>query len=93
MISKKRSGAHPEQMLRITKAIVRSILEYEITIVAVAAKTNFEKLQTVYLLALRTSMRLLRSTPNHIVLFESGELPLKLRADILASKEVGKTLF
>lgn len=93
MISRKRSGAHPEQMLKITKAIVRSLLDYGITIVAAAAKTNFEKLDTVYLSALRTSMRYLKSTPNHVVLFETGEMPLKLRAEILASKEVAKTIY
>lgn len=93
MISRKRSGAHPEQMLKIYKAIVRPHIEYGLTIIGIVCKTTFKKLETVQNLAIRTSLRYLQSTPNHVILCESGEIPLKKRAEMLALKEISKTLF
>lgn len=93
MISRKRSGAHPDQMLKIYKAIVRPHLEYGITIIGTTPKTIFQKLETTQHLAIRTSLRHLKSTPNHVVLYEAGELPLKYRAEMLALKEIAKTLY
>lgn len=93
IISRKRSGAHPDQMLKIYKAVVRPYLEYGLTIIGSVPKTTFKKLETVQLLAIRTSLRHLNSTPNQVVLYESGEIPLRKRAELLALKEIGKTLF
>jgi ribonuclease HI len=93
MLVKRKNGAHPSTMLKISKSIVQSQLDYGLTICASASKTSFAKLETVHHLYIRLSMRYLKSTPNHVILAETGELPLKYRAEFLAFKEIVKLIY
>lgn len=93
MVGKRKNGAHPETMLKVAKAIVQPHLDYGLSIIAKASKTVFAKLETIQHLYIRTCMRFLRSTPNHVILAESGILPLKERAEYLTLKEIIKTLY
>lgn len=93
MITKRKNGAHPETALRIAKAIVQPHLDYGLTISADTSKTSFSKLETTQHLYIRTAMRYLKSTPNHVILAETGELPLKDRAEYLALKEISKNIY
>lgn len=93
MIAKGKKGAHPSTMLRVAKSIVQPHLDYGLTIIASASKTVFTKLETVQHLYIRTCMRYLKSTPNHVILSESGILPMKERAEYLSIKEIVKNLY
>lgn len=93
MLSKKNGGAHPQVMLQINKSLVRSHIDYGISIYGSACKTDLNRIQVAQNVGLRLSLRLLKSTPNHVVLAETGELPVDLRASILTLKETAKTLY
>lgn len=93
MLSRKKGGTHPTTLGNINKAIVRSQLDYGITIYSAACKTDLQKIEKVQNLSLRTAFRYLQSTPNHILYAETGELPFKYRAQYLAMKEILKNLY
>lgn len=92
MMSRKKGGCHPKVLQRISNSIVRSQLDYGLTIYSKACKTDLTRIEKVQNLAIRTSNRYLQSTPNHILYAEIGELPIQYRAQYLAYKEILKTL-
>lgn len=93
MLCRKKGGCHPKILQRINTSIVRSQLDYGLTIYAKACKTDLSRIEKVQNLSIRTSYRYLQSTPNHVLYAEAGELPLKYRAQYLAYKESLKTLY
>ena len=93
MLSRKKGGCHPKVLQRISNSIVRSQLDYGLTIYSKACKTDLSRLEKVQNLAIRTSCRYLQSTPNHVLYTEVGEFPLQYRAQYLAYKELLKTLY
>ncbi|XP_062535357.1 uncharacterized protein LOC134204564 [Armigeres subalbatus] len=93
MLSRKKGGCHPETLQKVNNSIVRSILDYGISIYASACKTDFNRLEKIQNLSIRTSFRLLQSTPIHVIYAEAAELPLKYRAQYLTFKESIKTLY
>lgn len=93
MLSRKKGGCHPETLQKINNSIIRSVLDYGISVYSSASKTDFNRLEKVQNLSIRTSLRYLQSTPIHVIYAEAGELPLKYRAQYLTFKEILKTLY
>lgn len=91
MICKKNEGAHPKTALKINKAVIRSQIDYGLTLYGGTAKTNLTKLNSTFNSSLRTCLRLLKSTPINVLYSESGEIPIHQRAKWLAKKEAIKT--
>lgn len=87
IICKRKGGAHPQTALRINQAIIRSQIDYGITVYGGVAKTNLNKLNSTFNAGLRTSLRLVKSTPINVLYAEAGEIPIKDRANMLAKKE------
>lgn len=90
IICKKQGGAHPQTALKINQAIVRSQIDYGITVYGDVAKSNLQKLNSTLNAGIRTSLRLVKSTPINVLYAESGEIPIKERAVLLAKKETIK---
>lgn len=90
IICKKKNGAHPQTALKINKAVIRSQIDYGLTIYGGVAKTNLQKLNSTYNAGIRTSLRLVKSTPINVLYAEAGEMPIKERAGWLAKKEIIK---
>ena len=93
MLSRKKGGCHPATLQKINNSIIRSVLDYGISVYSSSSKTDFNRLEKVQNLSIRTSFRFLQSTPIHVIYAEAGELPLKYRAQYLTFKEILKTLF
>lgn len=91
MICKKNKGAHPKTALKINKAIIRSQIDYGLTLYGGTAKSNLLKLNSSFNTSLRTCLRLLKSTPINVLYSEAGEIPIYIRAKWLAKKEVINT--
>lgn len=93
MLSRKKGGAHPTTLSQVNKSIVRSQIDYGITIYSAASKTDLQRIEKIQNLSLRTTFRYLQSTPNQVLFAETGELPLKYRAQYLTFKEILKNLY
>lgn len=93
MLSRKKGGCHPNTLQKINNSIIRSLFDYGISIYSSACKTDFNRIEKVQNLSIRTSLRYLQSTPIHVIYAESGELPLKYRAQYLTFKEILKTIY
>lgn len=79
-------GAHPDNMLKIYKALVRPYLDYSGTLIHSASKTRRNKLERLQHLSLRLSLGFMKSTPCQILNKEAIEPPLHLRRQFLAKK-------
>lgn len=86
-LSNKHIGAHPSSLLNMYKGVIRSKLDYGSTIYGIASKAQLRTLDTIHLSGIKIALGLLKNTPSHAVLAESGELPLDLRRSWLAQKE------
>ena len=85
-------GGHPQTLLMIYKAILRSTLEYGSICIASKDSRYLEKLGVLQRRALRHVTGLRQSTPNKIVLTETRDLPLEIRIKYLAYKYILKIL-
>lgn len=81
VICKKKDGAHPKTALKINQAIIRSQIDNGIRIYGVA-KTNLQKINSTFNAGIRTSLRLVKSTPINVLYAEAGEIPIKMLIDI-----------
>lgn len=87
-LTNKKWGAHPQTMLNIYKALVRSKLDYASSVFGGSPKYLLNMLNTTHLHGIRTAMTCLKSTPTNSLLSEAGETPLNIRREFLAQKEV-----
>lgn len=85
-------GAHPITLLNIYKAIIRSHFDYSSMLISTATDTRLKRLETTQYKALRLILGQLKSSPIHILNYESLELPLKHRRIFLSSKYYIKRL-
>ena len=79
-------GAHPQQMLKIYYALIRSKMDYGSEILESATATTKKKLDSIQAYALRVCLGLPKSTATEALLVEAGEMPLNLRRELAASK-------
>lgn len=93
MLSRKKGGCHPKVLQRVNNSIVRSQIDYGLTVYSKACKTDLSRIEKAQNLSIRTSYRYLQSTPIHVIYAEAGELPLKYRSQYLTYKEILKTLY
>nr|XP_029732734.1 uncharacterized protein LOC115268731 [Aedes albopictus] len=93
LLGRRNSSANPSTLIKVGNSIIRSRLEYGSQIYGSAARSNLQKLQTVQNSYLRSSMRYLKSTPIHVILAETGQVPLDIRREWLTLKEILKGVF
>ncbi|XP_062539004.1 uncharacterized protein LOC134207299 [Armigeres subalbatus] len=93
MLGGKLSFADREMLINIGNAVVRSRLEFGAAIYGSAAKTHLQSLQTVQNSYLRSALGLLKDTPINVLLAESGQIPMELRAEWLTKKEILKSVY
>lgn len=91
-LSNKKWGSHPDSLLKIYTAMIRSRIDYGSTIYGNSGKTILKKVDKIQSDALRTALGCLKSTPLNALLCEAGELPLELRRKWLATKEIIKMI-
>ena len=84
-------GGHPQTLLLIYKAILRSTLDYGLICIKTSTK-YIKKLGVLQRRALRSCMGLRQSTPNKIVLSESKDQPIEIRSTYLAYKYILRAL-
>ncbi|KAL9694759.1 hypothetical protein quinque_014044 [Culex quinquefasciatus] len=86
MLARKADGANPETLIKVGNAMIRSRMEYGASTYGNAANTHLNKLQVLQNSYIRVAMKYLKSTPVHVLLAETGQLPMKLRVEALAKK-------
>jgi len=80
-------GSHPHLLLNLYRSIFRSSIEYGCQIFNFHKnKSLFIKIQRLQFRAIRIAMGYRLSTPINVMLFESREVPLKLRFNLLIRK-------
>lgn len=84
-------GGHPDTLLNIYKAIVRSHLDYGCLLWSNISKKQSDKLNRAQHQALRICLGSMKSTPIPCILAEAAEPPLKLRRQFLARKYILRT--
>lgn len=92
MLSSIRYGSHPSILLQVYKAIVRSKIDYGVSIYGACSKSKLQKLDTIHNAGIRRSLGCLKTTPINAMLAEAGETPLNKRRQLLTRKEILKTL-
>lgn len=92
VISGVKAGGHPETMLNIHKALIRSTLEYGSTVYNNAAKTNLTGLGVINNQSLRKATGCTKSTPLNTLLAISGLESLAIRHDYIAGKEIARNI-
>lgn len=88
MFSGSKWGGHPETMLAILRSVVRGKIEYGSSIYGGANQRWLNKITVSYNKGLRLCLRSLKSTPINALEVEAGSIPLSLRRDYLAQREV-----
>lgn len=88
VISGIRNGGHPQSMLPIYQALVRSVFEYGGTIISNAAKTNLNKVVTVNNQCLRRVTGCTKTTPINTLLAISAQQPIQCRQEYLTAREI-----
>lgn len=84
-------GGHPLSLLSILKSVVRSKIEYGCTIYGKANQTWLNKINVKYNKGLRMCLRSLKSTTISALETEAGSIPLPIRREYLARKQILKT--
>ncbi|XP_058450900.1 uncharacterized protein LOC131430182 [Malaya genurostris] len=93
LLAKGTEGANPETLIKVGNAIIRSRIEYGASSYGNAADTILNKLQVLQNNYIRIAMKYLRSTPVHVLLAESGQLPIKHRIEALTKKEMIRSMY
>lgn len=73
------------------KTMIRPKIEYAISSFANMTKKSLNIIKVMTNDFLRRGLGLLRSTPNHVLLHMSAELPMELRATLCTAKEIIKS--
>lgn len=90
IISNIRSGGHPQSMLLVYQALVRSIVEYCSSAFNNCASTYKEKIQRTLNQALRRATGCSKTTPINTLLAISAQMPWKIRSNYIAGREIAK---
>lgn len=90
VISKIKSGGHPETMRLLYKALIRSAIEYGCTAFGNASKTNIESLQTIINQCWRKTTGCSRTTPRNTLAALAAESPLDIRIEQVTCKEIAR---
>lgn len=85
-----KNGTHPETMVRIYKALFRSIMEYGCTVHNNAALTNRKILSVLNNQCLRKVTGASKSTPLNALAALSGQEPIDLRQEYVTAKEIAR---
>jgi len=86
-------GSHPHLLLSLYRSIFRGSIEYGCHIFKFNLnKTIFTKLERLQYRAIRIALGYRISTPINVMLFESREIPLKIRFVFLMRKYIIKSL-
>lgn len=83
-----KTGAHPETLIRIYKALFRSVLEYGCIVHCNAKASNRQMLSVVNNQCLRKITGATRTTPLNMLAALSGQEPVELRQQLVAAKEI-----
>lgn len=81
-------GAHPDTMLTFYKGYIRPIFDYACHLYGPAANTHLLKLDRLQFRCLRICLGAMCSSPTDALLVESGEMPLRLRRQMISSRIV-----
>lgn len=93
ILSRRKTKANSETLVRIGNAVIRSKLEYGAQVFGGAAKSNIQKLQTVQNAYLRSAMGYLKTTPIHVIHAETGQLQIEDRIEWLTLRDAIKSSF
>lgn len=93
ILSRRKTKANSETLVKIGNAVIRSKLEYGAQVFGGAANTNIKKLQTVQNAYLRSAMGYLKTTPIHVIQAETGQLPIDCRIELLTLRDAIKSSF
>lgn len=85
-----RNGTHPETMVRIYKALFRSIMEYGCGVHNNAAPTNRKMLTVLNNQCLRQVTGASKSTPLNALAALSGQEPIDLRQEYVTAREIAR---
>lgn len=83
-------GSHPETLMLIYKATIRTMIEWGLPQYINASRTNLKRINTLTQTALKKCLGLMPSTPNAIVWHMSKEMNIYQRAEILANNYLAK---
>ena len=86
VLSNSKWGGHPQSLLTIYKALIRSRLEYGNYLFGNASYTKLQLLDRIQYSALRICLGYLRSSPTNAILIEANDPPLSLRREFMAAK-------
>ena len=78
-------GADPEVLLLTYKSIILSIIDYGCSVYGNASRSTLKILDKIQFAALRVCIGCMRSTPTKNILVEAGQLPLKLRRQMITN--------
>ncbi|XP_076388094.1 uncharacterized protein LOC143264504 [Megachile rotundata] len=87
-----RKGACPLTLLRVFKALVRSVIEYGAHLYQEEGR-NRDKIQKVHNAGIRIAMGYRMSTPINVMEVEAGIMKMEMRVDMLAEKYVLRKYF
>ncbi|XP_062561166.1 uncharacterized protein LOC134225256 [Armigeres subalbatus] len=90
IISSVRNGGHPQSMILMYQALVRSISDYGSSTFNNCAKTHKEKIQRALNQALRKATGCSKTTPINTLLAISGQMPWTVRGKYVACREIAK---
>lgn len=91
MVAGNKWGGHPQTLLNVFKATVRSLVDYGCSIYGNASLALLNKISTAYNRGLRICLRAFKTMPIHALHVEAGVMPLKFRREEFIVKEVIKS--
>nr|XP_029707775.1 uncharacterized protein LOC115254425 [Aedes albopictus] len=92
VISGIRHGGHPQSLITIYQALIRSVFEYGGSVMYNAAKTNKNKIIIANNQCLRRITGCTRTTPINTLLALSAQQPIQHRQEYLTSREIIRCL-
>lgn len=85
-------GSHPQVMIRLYEALIRSVTEYGCTAFNNASKSNLKKLETVNNQCLRKANGLTKTTPLNVLHAISGQDQIKVRLEYVSGREICRAM-
>ncbi|XP_062703499.1 uncharacterized protein LOC134285957 [Aedes albopictus] len=92
VISSIRSGGHPQTMILLYNALVRSCVEYGSSTVNNTSTTNRKTIQTALNACLRKVTGCSKTTPLNSLLAVASQEPWDIRSEYIACKELAKNV-
>ena len=85
-----KKGANPETMIMLYKSLIRSVIEYGVSIYYTNNKKNKEKIGKMQNAGIRTAMGYRMSTPINVKMVEAGVMDITNRIRLITNKYVAK---